>query len=712
MRTLTAKWSGIKPFALALLLLSSVWAAAESFPNSECLDCHEDPTLTKTVNGSEISLNIQTNLFLTSVHGTLLCTDCHVGIEDPIHDDLGPAQCVNCHDSQPSHETASEEYASSIHGVSRTIGESEAASCADCHGAHYVLPVAHPDSPVFKLNLPQTCSRCHSDQSLNGDYQMSQPQAVAQYTDSIHGKALLKMGLIVAPSCNDCHGVHDIKRSVDKSSPINHANIGKTCGKCHVGVEQTYLKSAHGTLLASGDASAPICTDCHTGHTIEDPELNHFKAKSDERCGDCHLDRLERYHDTYHGKAMALGRPNVAPDVAACYDCHGYHDILPASDPESRLSAENIVGTCQKCHIGANANFAKYIPHGDPLDRENYPALHATFWGMTSLLLGVFGFFGVHTTLWSYRSVRSYLRDSRTFRSQKRAGQKDSEWITRFSPFERFLHYMVVTSFLLLVLTGMPMKFYYTGWASHLLSLMGGIDVARWLHHFAGVVTFLYFGLHLTSLAAKCWKGRSSLRDPESGRITVKSIAAVVFGPDSMIPSLQDGRDFVAHVKWFLGRAPRPQFDRWTYWEKFDYFAVFWGVLIIGFSGLVLWFPLFFTKFLPGWFINIAVIVHSDEALLAAGFIFAFHFFNTHLRPDRFPMDTVIFSGRISKTELLHERKRWHERIAAKPDARGKSSIDLWESWKPIAKTFGFLFFSVGMILLVLILYAMALHLF
>lgn len=705
MKTLAGAFANVRRLMLIVALLPCFWASAASFPISECLDCHGDPELTKTVGGREVSLNIQTNLYLGSVHGKLLCTDCHGGIDDPIHEKVPAAQCGDCHGA------ASAEYASSIHGVSRTIGTSAAATCADCHGSHYILPAQHSDSPVFKLNLPETCSRCHSDQEVTGDYRMPQPLAVSQFTDSTHGRALLKMGLIVAPSCNDCHGVHDIKRSVDKTSPINHANIGKTCGKCHVGVEQTYERSVHGVLLASGDARAPICTDCHSAHTIENPGKNHFKAKSDEQCGSCHQDRLERYHDTFHGKAMALGRPNVAPDVAACHDCHGYHDILPASNPDSRLSPAHIVDTCSECHPGANANFAKYIPHADPLDRENYPVLHATFWGMTCLLLGVFSFFGVHTAFWFHRSIKTYAHDSKAFRERRRDAESDTEWVTRFKPFERFLHYMVASSFLLLVLTGMPLKFYNSGWAAFLLDLIGGVDVARWLHHFAGLVTFLYFGLHLVNLTVKSWRNRSKLRDPRTGRWSLRAIGSAVFGPDSMVPSLQDGRDFVAHVKWFVGRGPRPQFDRWTYWEKFDYFAVFWGVLIIGVSGLVLWFPLFFCRFLPGWFINIAIIVHSDEALLAAGFIFTFHFFNTHFRPDRFPMDTVIFSGRISKTELRHERKRWHDRIESQTKPIQAAGEDLWAQWRPIAKTFGFAFFTMGLILLALIVYAMVRHL-
>jgi cytochrome b subunit of formate dehydrogenase len=178
-----------------------------------------------------------------------------------------------------------------------------------------------------------------------------------------------------------------------------------------------------------------------------------------------------------------------------------------------------------------------------------------------------------------------------------------------------------------------------------------------------------------------------------------------------MVPTLQDWRDFVAHNKWFFGKAPKPEFDRWTYWEKFDYFAVFWGVFIIGASGLMMWFPELMTRHLPGWLINIALVIHSDEALLAAGFIFSIHFFNTHFRIEKFPMDTVIFSGRVSKNEMLHERRRWYDRLVAEGRLDDFRIRDEWQRWKGIARSFGYFFFGLGVILLGLILYAMAVRL-
>jgi cytochrome b subunit of formate dehydrogenase len=677
-------------------------AAPEKFSNADCLDCHLDPTTTRKVGDRVVPLVFPTNAFDKSLHASLDCIDCHEGIKELVHESKLPApNCAGCHEEE------SKEYATSIHGVSHTLGASGAASCWDCHGSHDIGPVKQADSPVFKLSLPRTCAKCHSNEGLTKEYQMKYPEAASQYQESIHGRALLKMGLIIAPSCNDCHGVHDIKRGVDRDSPINHANVAKTCGKCHVGVEQIYEQSVHGQLLAKGDQRGPVCTECHTSHEVETPKNGHFKMASDARCGKCHEDRLTHYRDTYHGKAMALGKPNVASDVAACYDCHGHHDVLPPSNPASRLSKANILATCQQCHPDASMGFTEYQPHANPLDRENYPGLHFVFVAMTGLLVGVFTFFGLHTIAWLVRTFYLYLHDSKRFREAKIRTQEDDEWFTRFVPFERFLHFLVVTSFLLLVITGMPLKFYYTDWAKALFNVVGGAESARALHRFGALVTFLYFGLHLAAVIGKAWRGRKRLRDPVTGKLEAKRLWGVLFGPDSMMPTWQDWKDFVAHNKWFFGKGEKPQFGRWTYWEKFDYFAVFWGVFIIGASGMVMWYPAFFTKYLPGWIINIALIIHSDEALLAAGFIFSIHFFNTHFRLEKFPMDTVIFSGRVSKTEMLHERKRWYDRLVAEGRLDQYRVKDEWERWKGIARSVGYFFFGLGLILLILIIYAM-----
>jgi len=149
--------------------------------------------------------------------------------------------------------------------------------------------------------------------------------------------------------------------------------------------------------------------------------------------------------------------------------------------------------------------------------------------------------------------------------------------------------------------------------------------------------------------------------------------------------------------------GPRPQFDRFTYWEKFDYWAVFWGVGMIGVSGLFLWFPEFFGRFMPGWAFNIATVIHSDEALLAAGFIFTIHYFNTHLRPEKFPMDPVIFSGRLSFHELKHDRPLEYQRLVEE-NRLEQAYAEPQQAWiTDVGILFVFAVVLIGFFLLVLI---------
>ena len=694
-------------FLAGLLLAATPLSAAPAKEKTKesCLDCHGDKDAVKDgPNGTTVSLFVDADRFSKAVHASLACKSCHADIHKDHPGDGNPPPKVNCGNC---HTDEAKIYQSSIHGMSRAMGSSAAPACVDCHGNHYIGHVSQTDSPVYKMNLPKTCSKCHANKNITEEYKMKYPSVASQYQESIHGQALLKKGLIVAPSCNDCHGVHDIKRSVDRSSPINHANVAKTCGKCHVTVEEIYNKSIHGQLLAKGDPRGPVCIQCHTAHTIEKPTGGHFKLQADQTCGKCHADRLEHYRDTYHGKAMALGKANTAPDVAACYDCHGHHDVLPVSDPNSRLSPGHIVETCRQCHPKASVSFTKYAPHADPEDRKKYPQLYWVFIGMTAILVGTFMVFGLHTLLWLFQSIWLYRHDSRQFREAKIKIAKDDEQFVRFQPFERFLHMLVVSSFLLLVLTGMPLKFYYTDWAKAVFGILGGPQTARTLHHFGAVVTFLYFTLHVSDTVIHLWKHRKYLLDPETGKLKLSRLWKAMSHPDSMIPTKQDLKDFIDHNKWFFGKGPKPQFDRWTYFEKFDYLAVFWGIFAIGVSGLIMWFPEFFSHLMPGWMINVSLIIHSDEALLAAGFIFTVHFFNTHFRLEKFPMDTVIFSGRIAKSEMLHERKRWYDRLVAEGRLDSFRVKDEWDAWKGIAKTFGYFFFGLGVVLLILIIYAM-----
>ncbi len=146
--------------------------------------------------------------------------------------------------------------------------------------------------------------------------------------------------------------------------------------------------------------------------------------------------------------------------------------------------------------------------------------------------------------------------------------------------------------------------------------------------------------------------------------------------------------------------------DRWTYWEKFDYFAVFWGIIIIGVSGLALWFPSFFTRFFPGWFLNAAFLIHSDEALLAVGFIFMFHFFHTHLRPESFPLDPVIFTGRVPLARFKEERPVEYQRLVQTGSLEARIVAAPTREQIRMARIFGFGAVAVGMALMLAILWS------
>ena len=277
----------------------------------------------------------------------------------------------------------------------------------------------------------------------------------------------------------------------------------------------------------------------------------------------------------------------------------------------------------------------------------------------------------------------------------KKTKIEELDHIERFDSFPRFLHVLVIVSFLSLALTGMVIKFSNIEIFQTLASMIGGYEVTGFIHRFAALMTVAYFVLHL---------GYIIRRKKEKKR----HIKYLFMGENTMVPQKRDLIEFFQTIKWFLGKGEKPDYGRWTYWEKFDYFAVFWGVFIIGMSGLILWFPVFFTSLgLPGWFINVATIIHSDEALLATGFIFTIHFFNTHFRPDKFPIDTVIFTGKMSLEEFKEDRPRQYRQMVEDGELEESLTTEPSERFTRISRIFGFTALSIGVGLVFLIIYSL-----
>lgn len=598
-----------------------------------------------------------------------------------VHAAAAPIDCLECHKQFPQ-----QAYQHSVH---------QTLSCQACHVVRPAgetppaTTAAAPGKALCRVPLkPVDCAGCHQAE-------------VKEHAGSVHNSERLPT------QCAQCHAdIHTIT-----SLKNDKAAVARLCSNCH-SHQQDYFKSAHAHAIATGNNDAATCTDCHGLHAIAridnvaQGRLFHTQA-----CLKCHADTAlmtrnqvttlapETFFESYHGKNVRLGYPER---VAGCADCHGAHQILPSDAPASKVHAANLVTTCSQCHTNATPQFVRFEPHAKPTERGKFPALFWTMVGMTALLVGTFAFFWVHSLLWAFRAFieKRQHRLAESFPGAASAtaptpatapeNPHAKRVFRRFKPIHVVLHLMVIVSFLGLALTGLPLKFSHTPWGKWLMDLLGGPASAGLIHRACAVITFAYFAIALGMsfhflFLDKTQKGNWRQR---------------LFGPDSLCFNLRDVRDVLGMFRWFFFAGPKPRFDRWTYWEKFDFMAVFWGMLVIGSSGLMLWFPEFFSRFLPGWMFNIATIIHSDEALLATGFIFTIHFFNTHFRPEKFPMDNVIFNGEITGEELQHERgdqwDRYQQEGKLEPLVIAKPSSTLWEI---VYRLFGALAVLTGLLL-------------
>lgn len=539
-------------------------------------------------------------------------------------------RCLDCHDGRALRA----QFPLSVHGRN---------GCTSCHEIRDLA--AHIDGRTRSREV--ACGSCHGE-------------IAGQFRQSYHALALNFR-------CVDCHrDIHTLPAA--RKDP--KLAVQEQCTTCHA--PETYVALGHGKALAAGNRDAATCSDCHGLHTIPfapDDTAKSVAAKREisvEACRRCHADRamMERnklglreallYEETYHGKVNDIG---YAGRIAGCADCHGGHNILPASDPRSSLAPANLAAACGKCHEGFQPRFVSYQAHPDQRDARRDPLLFGTFIFMDVLLISVFVFFWIHTFLWWRRSYweRCANRQADAVGHSLRPECTDERQIQRFSPLYRIMHILLIVSFFTLVMTGFPLKYHETAWAKVLMNFWGGVENAGLLHRSAALLLtalFLYtLWLSLAFLFPKGSKGKGWL-----GRL---------FGPDSLFFNLKDLQDLRSMFLWFFNRGEKPRFDRWTYWEKFDFFAVFWGMFAIGLTGFMLWFPEISSWVFPGWFINIATVMHSEEAFLAAIFIFTVHFFNNHFVPDKFPLEPNIFTGRDTLEKFREERPLEYERVLA-----------------------------------------------
>jgi cytochrome b subunit of formate dehydrogenase len=481
--------------------------------------------------------------------------------------------------------------------------------CASCHTD--VDLASHPGKPVG----PVVCATCHDKPSNT-------------YDASVHGKAR-KAGNTGAAQCVDCHGMHDIIKVNAPLSPVNRDNLGKTCGQCHPDVVQEVAGSIHGQAMANGVREAPSCIDCHSEHQIESLKGANALKVSEQVCSRCHgsarmnakfdlpANRVSTFFDSYHGMAAKMG----STTAANCASCHGFHNILPASDPKSSVNKANLIATCQKCHPNANAKFALGTIHED---RNQVSDLGGKIdhWVRTTYILMIIAVIGgmvVHNLLILRKKAMASLKDP-------------NRTLVRMTLAARIQHGLLASSFIVLVISGFALKYPDSG----LSWLMGSSELVRRTGHraaacvmIAGAIAHLFFVIFSR-------EGRKFVLD--------------------MLPEPKDITDVLVTLRYYLvPGTPKPQFKRFGYAEKAEYWAVVWGTFLMAGTGLLIWFKLYATQVVPRWVIDVATTVHYFEAILATLAILVWHFYFVIFDPDVYPINWAWLDGRVTPHHYKEE---------------------------------------------------------
>jgi cytochrome b subunit of formate dehydrogenase len=615
-----------------ILWFTPAWAAKkpEAIANDVCLSCHAAGSgLTKEVAGKQVSLEVDAGKYKAGIHGSMFaCVDCHTDIKSAPHE-ITPQkpQCATCHADQDN------AYRHGFHAQAVRNGDKNAATCQDCHGnVHELLPAADPKSKVHRANIPATCGACHGQKFVMEKSGLS-TRPFIDYQQSVHGKSVAAGGdNSKAAVCTDCHGTHDILAASNPKSPIFKFNVPNTCGKCHADVQQKYTASIHGQAAGRGNWLSPVCTDCHGIHTIKAPSDPNSSVSAESlarnTCGRCHegvrlaaefgvpSGRVSSYEASYHGLASQMG----STIVANCASCHGVHDIFPSSDPRSTVNKANLEQTCGKCHPGANQRFVLSQVHIDtPLSADiGSVAVRWTRRFYLGMIFAVIGGMLLHNfIIWRHKVVARRDQHHRV--------------VVRMDGNQRRQHLTLLLSFLTLVLTGFALK-YPDSW---LADLFINETVRGTLHRIAGVVLIAVSLYHLVYLSTNR-AGRKLIGD--------------------MLPVPKDASDVWQNLRYYLGLSPKkPEFARFNYAEKAEYWALVWGMFVMAGTGLALWFKVQSGNLFPRWFLDVATAVHFYEAVLATLAIVVWHFYMVIFDPDTYPMNWAWYDGKMSVEHYQEE---------------------------------------------------------
>ncbi len=571
-----------------------------------------------------------------SIHKELLCTDCHICVANKgmtpdklKHKNAPVANCYVCHNKEAS------EHKKSIHGIALREGVDEAAKCWDCHGSHDILPVNNKKSPAYISNIANTCAKCHAGSKLEKKFNFTASMPVQNYLASVHGK-LQSKGDTTAATCTTCHGVHDIKNAAQPGSKISPYNLPNTCEKCHPKEVLRYKQSIHWIYVEKGFKFAPVCNDCHTEHGIRKVSGKNnrkiARIMQQQTCVVCHQNKIlakrvglkadepYTYEDSYHGLATLRGDE----DAAMCIDCHNAHKILPKQDPESSVNVKNVKNTCKKCHPEATQVFSEsYSHHNISVASNKAQDIVNTFYFW--LILFTIGGMFVHNLI-------IYIHDV----IEKRKRIKERPTIPRLTKNEVIQHIILFTSFIILAITGFALKFSQSWWSEGLTKIGLNEHVRQLVHRTAAVILILTGIYHVIYLILT-----------KRGRFVLSAL----------IPKFKDITQASQNIAYYLGLSKlKPEFDKFDYTEKAEYWALIWGTVIMGLTGFILWFPTAVGNWAPIWLIKVCQSIHFYEAVLASLAILIWHWFFVIFHPKEYPMNLTWVDGQMS----LDEYKEHH----------------------------------------------------
>ncbi|NQU10654.1 cytochrome b/b6 domain-containing protein, partial [bacterium] len=543
---------------------------------------------------------------------------------------LKPVSCNQCH------RIETDIYLKSDHGIALSQGVTEAATCQACHGnAHELLNYRNPDSPVHRINIHDTCAKCHARTAEMEKFHLSQRGPIISYDKSVHGVALIKKSVSASAVCIDCHGSHDLHRSTNPESKLYWQKIPVTCGKCHENVQRTYLRSVHGKGVMAGERDAPVCTDCHGEHTITSVRAATSKVAPGhipETCGQCHgAERIiTRYRlpptvvDTYMKSFHGLGWQFGSPTVANCSSCHGAHDILPSNDPLSSVYPANLPQTCGKCHpgIGTRLAAAPIRIHALPGAAEGKPWLvNFVTWFYIVLIVVVIGGMVIHNGIDYVAKTRAHVRTVR-------AADGGEERLTRGM---RIQHWIMIAMFVLLAYTGFVHKFPDAAWSLPFKAFASGTWWRGMIHRLCGWAFTGLLGVHLVLLFGTP-RGRGYLRQ--------------------LWLAWHDPKDLLANLRYNLGLGGRPApHRRFNYIEKAEYWALVWGSVVMIVTGAMLIFTDTVLRMLPKVWHDVAQVIHFYEALLATLAIVVWHFYWVIFDPNEYPMNPAWLIGKKASAD-------------------------------------------------------------